>query len=119
MRRSLLLVVLVVVLAGGVGRSPHAAADPNPDLANAKHFVLDCGAAGRFDVVFVESGLGTFHVTDGTGIFQSTSLAIDGVLIAAEPGFLKNGRGQVTCTFVGVVTGRQFTVTGFFTPASR
>jgi hypothetical protein len=55
---------------------------------------------------------------DSTSIFQSTSLTIDGQLIFAEPGFIQNGQPQLTCTFIGAITGRHFTVTGFFTPAS-
>ena len=83
----------------------------------ARSFNLDCGSAGTFPVVFVESHLGTFHVTgDSRQIFQSTSLTIEGTLIFAEPGFNRNQRPELTCTFIGVVTGRQFTVTGFFTP---
>ena len=58
-------------------------------------------------------------VSDSTRIFQSTSLTIERQLIFAEPGFTQNGRVQLTCTFVGVATGRHFTVTGFFTPASK
>jgi hypothetical protein len=103
----------------GVGAAP-ASADPNPDLTPAKSFDLNCGGAGTFTVVFVESNLGTFHVVGGsTSIFQSTSLTIDGQLIFAEPGFIQNGQPQLTCTFIGAITGRHFTVTGFFTPASR
>lgn len=107
----------LVALALGFGLSSGALADPDPDLnPNARSFNLDCGSAGVFPVVFVESHLGTFHVVGSTSIFQSTSLTIDGNLIAAEPGSSKNGRPELTCTFIGVVTGRHFTVTGFFTP---
>jgi hypothetical protein len=99
------------------GAAQVAIADPNPDLTGAKSFDLDCGSAGSFPVVFVESHLGTFHVTgDSTSIFQSTSLAIDGTLIFAAPGRNHNGLPELSCSFVGVVTGRHFTVTGFFTP---
>jgi hypothetical protein len=94
-----------------------ATADPNPDLTPGKSFNLDCGSAGTFPVVFVESNLGTFHVTgDSTSIFQSTSLTIEGNLIFAEPGSSHNGLPELTCTFTGALTGRHFTVTGFFTP---
>jgi hypothetical protein len=96
-----------------------AAADPNPDLTPARSFNLDCGSAGTFPVVFVESHLGTFHVTgDSRQIFQSTSLTIEGTLIFAEPGFNRNQLPELTCTFIGAATGRHFTVTGFFTPPS-
>ena len=107
----------LVALTASLIAAPIASADPNPDIAPARSFVLDCGADGSYTVVFVESNLGTFHLTgDSKSIFQSTSLTIEGVLIFAEPGFGQNGRPQVTCTFVGVLTGRLFTVTGFFTP---
>ena len=106
----------LVALALGFGVASAASADPNPDLTPARSFNLDCGSAGVFPVVFVESHLGTFHVVDSTSIFQSTSLTIDGTLIFAEPGFSSNGLTELTCTFIGVVTGRHFTVTGFFTP---
>lgn len=106
----------LMVLVAAVGAST-AYADPDPDLAPARTFVLYCGTAGDFQVVFVESGLGTFHVVgDSTSIFQTTSLTIEGVLVRAEPGFTKNGIVQLTCSFTGVTTGRHFTVTGFFTP---
>jgi hypothetical protein len=94
-----------------------ASADPDPDFARTKSFNLDCGSAGTYPVDFVESNLGTFHVLgDSTMIFQTTSLTIEGQLVFAEPGFDHNNRDQLTCTFIGVVTGRHFTVTGFFTP---
>jgi hypothetical protein len=116
-RRWLAALLAAGVLVGGFA-SP-ARADPDPDLAPAKSFDLNCGDAGVFHVVFVESNLGTFHVVDGsTSIFQSTSLTIDGQLIFAEPGVGHNNRPQLTCTFTGAITGRHFTVTGFFTPPS-
>jgi len=109
----------LVGLALGFGMASAATADPNPDLTPAKSFNLDCGSAGVFPVVFVESNLGTFHVVDSTSIFQSTSLTIDGTLIFAEPGFTQNGLPELTCTFIGALTGRHFTVTGFFTPPAH
>jgi hypothetical protein len=118
MRKAVLTIALTLLpLAFGVGP---ASADPNPDFARAKTFDLNCGEAGTFRVVFVESHLGTFHVLgDSTSIFQSTSLTIEGQPIFAEPGFSRNGRDQLTCTFIGAVTGRHFTVTGFFTPTEK
>jgi hypothetical protein len=114
MRKLVVLLGLAVLLALG---AVQASADPNPDLAGAKSFDLNCGDAGTFPVVFVESHLGTFHVLgDSTSIFQSTSLTIDGQLIFAEPGFSQNERDQLTCSFIGALSGRHFTVTGFFTP---
>ena len=102
------------------GAAQAASADPNPDITRAKSFNLDCGSAGAFPVIFVESHLGTFHVTgDSTSIFQSTSLTIEGPLIFAEPGSNHNGLPELTCSFIGVVTGRHFTVTGFFTPPAH
>jgi hypothetical protein len=116
MRKLVVLLGLGVFLA--LGAVP-AAADPNPDFARAKSFDLNCSDSGTFPVVFVESHLGTFHVLgDSTSIFQSTSLTIDGQLIFAEPGFSRNERDQLTCSFIGAVSGRQFTVTGFFTPSA-
>ena len=113
----ILIVTLVAASALLLSMPSIAAADPNPDLTPARSFNLDCGSAGTFPVVFVESHLGTFHVTgDSTQIFQSTSLTIEGTLIFAEPGFNHNQLPELTCTFIGVVTGRHFTVTGFFTP---
>lgn len=112
--RWLIAAVATLLLALG---APQASADPDPDFTPAKSFNLDCGSAGTFPVAFVESNLGTFHVQgDSTSIFQTTSLTIDGRLIFAEPGFDHNNRNQLTCTFIGVVTGRHFIVTGFFTP---
>jgi len=118
MRGLLLSLILGGLFVGSLAVAPRVAADPDPDFDRAKHFDLDCGAAGTFDVVFVESHLGTFHVLgDSTRIFQSTSLTIEGELIFATPGFDANGRDLLTCTFIGAATGRHFTVTGFFTPA--
>ena len=117
MRRAILLIAVAAMLVMALAQAPVANADPDPDFDRAKSFNLNCGDAGIFPVVFVESNLGTFHVTGGsTSIFQSTSLTIDGTLIFAEPGFKTNGRPQLTCSFIGVVTGRHFIVTGFFTP---
>jgi hypothetical protein len=108
---------MVLVTAAGAST---VYADPDPDLAPARTFALDCGTAGVFQVVFVESGLGTFHVVgDSSSIFQTTSLTIEGVLVRAVPGFSKNGIAQLTCSFTGVTTGRHFTVTGFFTPPTQ
>jgi hypothetical protein len=122
-RRPFLLMRLAVIglagLALSFGIASSAAADPNPDLTPARSFNLDCGTAGIFPVVFVESNLGTFHVVGTTSIFQSTSLTIDGTLIFAEPGSDRNAVAELTCGFVGVLTGRHFTVTGFFTPPSH
>lgn len=106
-----------LALGAALIAAPMALADPNPDLTPARSFILDCGADGSYSVVFVESNLGTFHVTgDSRSIFQSTSLTIEGVLIFSEPGFGQNERPELTCTFVGASTGRHFMVTGFFTP---
>ena len=114
-RRALTAVLTTAALT--LALAGVASADPDPDLTPARSFTLDCGSAGTFQVVFVESNLGTFHVTgDSTSIFQATSLTIDGTLVAAEPGFNRNGLPQLTCTFTGAATGRHFTVTGFFTP---
>ena len=114
-RRFVLLLSVGLVLVLGVAS---ADADPNPDVAGAKTFDLNCGDTGTFRVVFVESHLGTFHVVgESTSIFQSTSRTIDGEPIFAEPGPSKNGRAELSCTFTGALTGRHFTVTGFFTPA--
>jgi len=110
--------LLVASLAATLG-APLVSADPNPDLTGARSFELDCGTAGTYSVVFVESGLGTFHVVGDTRIFQSTSLTIEGQLIRSEPGFAHNGISQLTCSFIGALTGRLFTVTGFFTPPTR
>jgi hypothetical protein len=114
LRRLVLLLSIGLVLVLGVAS---ADADPNPDVAGAKTFDLNCGDPGTFRVVFVESHLGTFHVVgDSTSIFQSTSLTIEGERIFAEPGLNKNGRAELSCTSVGALSGRHFTVTGFFTP---
>jgi hypothetical protein len=116
LRRLLIYIVSLASLLLTAGLCPSvASADPNPDLTPAREFPIDCGDAGTYKVVFVESHLGTFHVIDSTSIFQSTSLTIEGELIFAEPGFTRNGRDQVTCTFTGASTGRQFIVTRFFT----
>jgi hypothetical protein len=113
-RRFALLLSIGLVLVFGVAP---ADADPNPDVAGAKAFDLNCGDTGTFRVVFVESHLGAFHVVgESTSIFQSTSLTIEGEPIFAEPGSSKNGRAELSCRFVGTLTGRLFTVTGFFTP---
>src|SRR5215217_4599687 len=115
MRTRFRLVVLAMAIAAAVAAP--ALADPDPDLTGAKSFDLNCDSAGTYAVVFVESGLGTFHVTgDSTAIFQSKSLSIDGQLIRTTPGFEPNGRTLVTCTFTGALTGRLFEVSGFFTP---
>ena len=83
-RRFVLLLTIGVVLVFGVAS---ADADPNPGVAGARTFDLNCGDTGTFRVVFVESHLGTFHVVGGsTSIFQSTSLTIEGEPIFAEPG---------------------------------
>ncbi|HEX7949400.1 MAG TPA: hypothetical protein VF494_03555 [Candidatus Limnocylindrales bacterium] len=115
--RSRLTIASTLLMLGALAAAPGASADPGTDLPGAKSFDLDCGADGTYPVVFVESNLGAFHVTgDSTRIFQSTSLTIEGNLIFAEPGFDRNGRAQLHCSFHGVVTGRLFEVTGFFTP---
>jgi hypothetical protein len=117
-RSIMILAALVAVTAAAILLPASALADPNPDLTGAKSFDLNCGSAGTYSVVFVESGLGTFHVTgDSTAIFQSKSLSIEGQLVSSTPGFDLNGHTLLTCTFKGVLTGRLFEVTGFFTPA--
>jgi hypothetical protein len=116
MRRRFTPVIVALGIAALVAAP--ALADPDPDLTGGKSFDLNCGSDGTYPVVFVESGLGTFHVTgDSTAIFQSKSLSIDGQLVRATPGFEPNGRTLLTCTFIGSLTGRLFEVTGFFTPA--
>ena len=115
MRARILSVIAAIGIAAAV--SAPALADPDPGLTGAKGFDLNCGSAGTYAVVFVESGLGTFHVTgDSTAIFQSKSLSIDGALVRTTRGFDANGRTLVTCTFTGALTGRLFKVTGFFAP---
>ena len=58
-RRFVLLLSIGLFLVFGVAS---ADADPNPAVAGAKAFDLNCGDTGTFQVVFVESHLGTFHV---------------------------------------------------------
>ena len=119
LRRSLALAVAGLALA--ISAAPAANADPDPDLLVP--FTLDCGSAGSFAVaVHAYAPLPKpIFVLDDTRVFRISSLSIaevnGGAPLFLAPGLLASAVPQLTCHFVGTLTGRHFTVTGFLTPA--
>ena len=116
MRRVLVLLAaaaMLLILAAGP-----AAADPGNQ--NTLSFTLNCGSAGTVDAVFELSSSDSFHIVQFSSNFLWKSLDYvtpDGQTGRIERGINGGGHsGLVTCTYIGAVSGNQYTVTGFFTP---
>lgn len=115
MRRT--LVALAAVAVATLAPASAAFADPNND--RTLHIVLDCGGSGTVDAVFELSSSDSFHVVGMSGNFLWKSLDYvtpDGTTGRIERGVNGTGHQLTTCTYVGAVSGNQYTATGFFTP---
>ena len=117
MRKRLLA---AAILAGAlVGLSAGAVA-AHPDNDQTLHFVLTCDDDHVWDASF-NGGPSAFHL-DGDGLFVWKQIAY--VTPTGETGTI--GRGikgfsaapLVTCTYKGAISGNDYTVTGFYPPAS-
>lgn len=122
MRRLALTLAGALALAAALMVSA-APAGADPANKNTLHITLDCGGAGTLDAVFTLSSSDSFHVVSLSSNFLWKSLAYvtpDGETGVIDRGIQGGGhRELVTCTYVGAVSGNQYTATGFFTPQSR
>jgi hypothetical protein len=118
MRRTV-SVAAAAALAGAVGLLSALPASADPDNPGTLHITLDCGTAGTVDAVFELSSSDSFHVVGMSSNFLWKSLDYvtpDGQTGRIERGVNGRGHDLVTCTYVGAVSGNQYTATGFFTP---
>jgi len=94
--------------------------------ATADHIgqTLNCGTAGTYTIVGIETAAGfpvpigetnLFLLGDTTTVLVIKEVSVDGQLRFANPGFQANNRTVVTCTFTGPRTGSLYTVTGILT----
>lgn len=112
--RTVAVVAMAGTVAGAVAASSPASATPPPAYAT-----LDCGEG---HLVSVNTNKGNaFRVIDTTQNFVIMSGSIvnsDGTTTLIQaPNGTQMTRDLVTCTFTGPLSGRNFVVSGFFTPA--
>lgn len=112
MRRSLRATLLVAALAA-FAATPAAAA---PDNSNTLHFELTCDDGNVYQASF-NGGPVAFHLdTGGLYIWKEiqyvTPTGESGVLTKGLKGF--SGAPIVTCTYIGAVSGNDYTVLGFY-----
>jgi len=119
MRRIALVLAAAVTffVLVGIAAGPAAA---DPANKNTLEFTLNCGSAGTVDAVFELSSSDSFHIVQFSSNFLWKSL--DYVTPTGQSGRIERGiQGEghsnlVTCTYIGAVSGNDYTVTGFFTP---
>ena len=113
--RTVVAIAVAGTVAGAVAVSSPASAAPPPAPAT-----LECGEDGSFPVNTNKGNafrvLGT---TQNFLIMSGSFVDKDGtIVVIQEPNGTQETRDIVTCTFTGPVSGRAFTVSGFFTPAT-
>jgi hypothetical protein len=119
MRQLALALVTALTLAAALTIFA-APAGADPANKNTLHITLDCGAAGTLDAVFTLSSSDSFHLVSMSSNFLWKTLAY--VTPTGESGVIDRGiqggghKNLVTCTYIGAVSGNNYTVTGFFTP---
>lgn len=116
MQRVVVALAATVTFALAIAAGPAGA---DPANKNTLHITLDCGAAGTVDAVFQLSSADSFHVVSVSSNFLWKSLAFvtpTGETGEIDRGIQGGGHGDlVTCTYVGPMSGNQYTATGFFT----
>ena len=91
----------------------------HPDNSQTLHFTLTCDDGNVWDASF--NGGPVAFTIDGDGLFIWKQ--IDYVTPAGDSGSIPRGiKGfaaapTVICTYIGAVSGNQYTVTGFYPPA--
>ena len=106
-RRTLALVAAAAV-SGALPAGVAAAAD-KPTA------VVTCSGGVTFEAAIVS--LGTFHESIDTANFQVKYLAFGDTVVRDVTG-VTNNHDLLECTYTGPVSGNQYTLRGFFTPAS-
>jgi hypothetical protein len=118
MHRGILGLVLTLALLTIVGAGS-AAADPANGQTLA--ITLTCDDAQTVDAVFELSSADAFHLVgiQSNYLWKSLSFldASTGQTVTIARGVQGAGHDLVTCTYTGPVSGNQYTVQGFFTPA--
>jgi hypothetical protein len=120
MRRRLLLSAGLASLLIGLS-SGAVSAHPNND--QTLRFVLTCDDSHVWNASF-NGGPSAFHLDDGTGVRLFVWKQIAWVTPGGETGTAGHGiKGfgaapLVTCTYKGGISGNDYTVMGFYPPAS-
>jgi hypothetical protein len=118
MRRGILGLVLTLALLTVVGAGS-AAADPANGQTLA--ITLTCDNGQTVDAVFELSSADAFHLVgiQSNYLWKSLSFldAASGQTVTITRGVQGGGHDLVTCAYTGPVSGNQYTVEGFFTPA--
>jgi hypothetical protein len=95
---------------------PVAALCPASASAAAKPTAtVTCDGGVTFEAAIVS--LGTFHEAVAAGTFQVKYLAFGDTVVRDVRG-VTNNHDLLTCSYVGPESGNQYTLQGFFTPAS-
>jgi hypothetical protein len=108
------------LLAGAVLATLPALASAHPDNSQTLHFTLTCDDGHVWDASF-NGGPVAFHLNDGQlfnwkQIDYVTPDNVSGSILRGIKGFA--AAPTVTCTYIGAVSGNQYTVTGFYPPAN-
>ena len=117
MRKLLLHALLAAIALIGLTTG---SAWAHPDNAKTLHFVLTCDDGKVWNASF-NGGPSAFHL-DGDGLYIWKQIAY--VTPTGESGVIGHGINGfaaaplVTCTYKGAISGNDYTVTGFYPPAS-
>ena len=111
---------MATALAGSLLLGAAGGAFAAPDNSHTLHFVLTCDDGHVWNASF-NGGPSAFHL-DGDGLYiwkeidYVTPGNVSGSILHGIQGF--SGAPLVVCTYIGAVSGNQYTVTGFYPPAS-
>ena len=108
------------LLAGAALANLPALAIAHPDNSQTLHFTLTCDDGHVWNASF-NGGPVAFHLDDGQlfnwkQIDYVTPDNQSGSILRGIQGF--SGAPTVTCTYIGAVSGNNYTVTGFYPPAN-
>jgi hypothetical protein len=114
--------VSAVVLAGAIVGLSVGAVSAHPDNSRTLRFELKCDDGNTWAASF-NGGPSAFHIADRNGdrLFVWKQIAF--VTPTGETGVVGHGINGfsaaplVTCTYEGVISGNDYTVTGFYPPA--
>jgi hypothetical protein len=107
-------------LAGVLAVALAAPVAAHPDNSQTLHFTLTCDDGAVYEASF-NGGPSAFHLDTGglyiwKQIWYVTPDGQSGTLLHGSQGF--NADPIVTCTYIGAVSGNDYTVIGFYPPAN-
>jgi len=111
--------IRAALVAGAAVAALATPALAHPDNDKTLHFVLTCDD-GHVWNASINGGSSSFHLDDGQlfvwkQIDYITPDDVSGTIFRGVQGF--SAAPTVTCTYIGAVSGNDYTVTGFYPPA--